>query len=303
MRGLGKTILDSIGRTPLVQLRRIGREEGFTIYGKLEAANPSGSVKDRAALAMVEDAEARGILKRGTTLVEPSSGNMGVALAMVGAAKGYRVIITLPGNIHPERQRLLTQYGAKLNLTPSDQGMKGAVQVANELAQDPQYVILDQFRNPANPKVHGETTAQEIRKQTRGTIHGFVAGVGTGGTITGVGKALKEREGSTLVVAVEPQDSPLLTRGRSGYHSIVGLGADFIPPILDRGVIDEVLDITDQEAMEMMHRLAREEGLLVGVSSGANVVAALAIARRLGPDKVVVTILPDTGERYLGLPA
>ena len=296
------TILRHVGNTPLVRLQRVVAPDCATILGKLESRNPSGSVKDRAALAMVEDAEARGVLRPDSTVVEPSSGNMGIALAMVCVAKGYRLVITMPENAPAERRRLLSRYGVELRLTDVLRGMDGAVSTAQEMAaSDPSIVYLDQFRNAAVVRFHRETTAQEVVRQVGGTIHAFVAGVGTGGTLTGVGEVLKARDPSVQVVAVEPTASPMLSRGESGPHSIAGIGPDFVPPLLNRTIVDEVVSITDDVAIETAHRLARQEGLLVGPSSGAAVAAALQIGQRLGPDKVVVTILADTGERYMAL--
>ena len=294
------SILDLIGNTPLVSLKRIPEAGSAAILGKLESRNPTGSIKDRIALAMIRDAEESGKLLPGYTLVEPTSGNTGIALAMVAAVKGYHLIIVMPEGIPMERKRLLTHLGVELHMTSPLDGMAGAIRAAERMAREnPTYIAMNQFMNPANPRAHRETTAQEILRDTGGKVDAFVAGVGTGGTITGVGEVLKERDSRTLVVAVEPASSPILSSGRVGDHAIPGLGPDFVPPILNRAIIDEVMDVTDEDAVQMTARLAQEEGLLVGISSGANVLASLQIARRLGPGKVVVTIFPDGGERYV----
>mgnify|MGYP002823779729 CR=1 FL=1 len=296
---MSPSILDLIGNTPLVPLARLTEAGSATILGKLESRNPTGSIKDRIALAMVLDAEESGRLAPGHTLVESTSGNTGIALALVAAVRGYRLIIAMPEGIPADRKRLLTRFGAELHLTPPLEGMAGATRAVQRLVQqNPGYVSLRQFDNPANPAVHGQTTAQEILRDTGGRVDAFVAGVGTGGTITGVGEALKETNSSVLVVAVEPASSPLLSAGVSGDHGIPGLGPDFVPTILNRDVIDEVISVSDEEAYQTTAWMAREEGLLVGISSGANVFASLQIAKRLGPGKVVVTVLPDGGERY-----
>jgi cysteine synthase A len=301
--GIARDTLEMVGNTPLVELRRLTPEGSARLLGKVEGLNPSGSVKDRIALAMVRDAEEKGLLQPGYTIVEATSGNTGPALAMVASARGYRLIIVMPESAPPERRRLLMRYGVEVQLTPSYLGMDGACRRAKELAEEGQTVVfLDQFRNPATVRIHRETTAREIWEATGGRVDAFVAGVGTGGTITGVGEVLKERNPSVHIAAVEPAGSPLLSQGRAGRHGIPGIGPDFIPPLLNRGIIDEVLTVTDEEANQMSLRLAREEGILAGVSSGANVVAALRVAQRLGEGKTVVTVLPDTGERYLAFP-
>ena len=294
------SVLDLIGATPIIRLNRVVPPGAATVWAKLERTNPGGSIKDRIGLAMIEAAERDGALKPGGTIVEPTSGNTGVGLAMVAAVKGYRVVLVMPESMSVERRRLLTAYGAEVMLTPGDEGMSGAVKRARELvAENPGYFTPQQFDNPANPEAHRHTTAQEILTQAAGPIDAFVAGVGTGGTITGVGEVLKEMYPGILVVAVEPAGSPVLSGGQPGTHKIQGIGADFVPSVLKRDVIDEVLPVADDDAMEMARRLAREEGLLVGISSGAAAHAAAEIAARLGRDKTVVTILPDTGERYL----
>ena len=293
-------VLELIGNTPLLSLTSLAEPGSAQLLGKLEARNPSGSVKDRAVLAMMEDTEARGVLKPGYTIVEATSGNFGIALAMVGAAKGHPVLIVLPEGTPPPLRRLLAQLGATVHVTPTDLGMAGARKTAELLVQEKEdYVSLNLFDNPANTKAHREGTAQEILSDTAGGVDAFVAGVGTGGTISGVGEALKAANPSVLVVAVEPATSPLLSHGRAAKHGIPGIGADFLPAIFRRDLIDEVVAVTDEQARDTTARLARETGLLVGISSGANVFASLQIAQRLGPDSVVVTILPDTGQWYV----
>ncbi len=287
----------------MVRLNRVVPPGAATVLGKLEAANPAGSVKDRIALAMIQAAEEHGRLKPGDTIVEPTSGNTGIGLAMVAAARGYHLILTMPEDMSLERRRLLARFGAEIVLTPALEGMTGAVSAAEELlAENPSYFMPQQFENPANPEVHRRTTAREILAATGGRLDALVVGVGTGGTITGVGQVLKQEVPGIRIVAVEPARSPVLQGGRAGLHGIQGIGASFVPGVLDRSVVDEIIAIEDEEARAMALRLTREEGLLVGVSAGANVVAACTVARRLGPGKTVVTILPDTGERYLSIP-
>ena len=296
------SVLELIGATPLVRLRRIPRPGGATVLAKMESLNPGGSVKDRIALAMVEDAERRGRLAPGATLVEPTSGNTGIGLAMVCAVRGYRLILTMPDDMSLERQRLLARYGAEIHLTPAMEGMTGAVFAAQEILREhPEYVMPMQFENPANPEAHRRTTALEILDATDERVHVFVAGVGTGGTVTGVGSVLKERVPGVRVVGVEPARSPVLSGGRARPHGIQGIGASFVPGVLDRAVLDEVVTVRDEDATAMARRLARDEGLLVGISSGANVWAACQIAESLPADQVVVTVLCDTGERYLSV--
>jgi cysteine synthase A len=296
-----KNILDLIGNTPLLKLNRLVPEGDAEIWAKLEGFNPGGSVKDRPALAMIEDAEKRGVLKKGMTIVEPTSGNTGIGLAMVAAVKGYPIILTMPESMSMERRKLLQAYGAELVLTPAGQGMKGALAKADEiLASGKEYFKPDQFGNPANPQVHRRTTAKEILKQMGAKkIDAFVAGVGTGGTITGVGEVLKKKSKAIKIFAVEPAASPLLSGGQPGPHAIQGIGANFIPPILNTKVYDEVIKVSNEDAKETARRLARTEGMLVGISSGAACWAALQVAARLGKGKRVVTVLPDVGERYL----
>ena len=298
-------ITELIGRTPLVRLNRISDETGAEVLGKLESFNPGGSVKDRIGLAMIDAAERDGIIAPGrSTLVEPTSGNTGVALAMVAAARGYDLVLTMPDSMSLERRALLKAYGARLVLTPGAEGMTGAVDRAVELAGElGDAFVPQQFENPANPEVHGRTTAEEIWDDTGGEVDVFVAGVGTGGTLTGVGRVLKERRPGLLVVAVEPSDSPVLSGGPAGSHRIQGIGAGFVPKVLDQEVYDEVLTVSGDDAFDAARRLASEEGVLVGISAGANAWAAGELARRDGMHgKVVVTILCDTGERYLSTP-
>jgi cysteine synthase A len=299
------SITELIGRTPLVRLDRISQETGAEVLGKLESLNPGGSVKDRIGLAMVEAAERDGLIAPGrTTIIEPTSGNTGVALAMVAAARGYDMVLTMPDTMSVERRALLKAYGARLVLTPGSEGMSGAVNRAVEMAKGlDDAFVPQQFENAANPEVHRLTTAEEIWDDTGGEVDAFVAGVGTGGTLTGVGSVLKERRPGVLVVAVEPSDSPVLSGRPAGPHRIQGIGAGFVPRVLDTSVYDEILTVTGDDAFAAARALAREEGLLVGISGGANVWAAGALARR--PEmkgKVVVTILCDTGERYLSTP-
>ena len=293
---------DLVGGTPLVRLSRISEETGATILGKMESANPAGSVKDRIGLAMVEAAEAAGDLVPGeSVIVEPTSGNTGIALAFVAAARGYRCILTMPESMSMERRALLKAYGAELVLTPAPEGMRGAIAKAQEIAADtPGAFIPHQFENPANPDVHARTTAVEIWDDTDGAVDVFVAGVGTGGSVTGVGRVLKEKKPDVRVVAVEPADSPVLSGGDPSPHKIQGIGAGFVPGVLDTGVYDEVIQATAEDAFEVSRRLAREEAILTGISAGANVWAAMQMAKR--PENqgaVIVTIICDTGERYL----
>jgi cysteine synthase A len=300
---VAESILDLIGNTPLVRLGRLSPAGGATILAKVESRNPGGSVKDRIARSMIEDAEHRGVLRPGSTLVEPTSGNTGIGLAIVAAVKGYRLILTMPDDMSLERRRLLARLGAELMLTPAIEGMTGAVYAAQELCRaHPGYVMLQQFENPANPEAHRRTTALEILEATGGKLDGFVAGVGTGGTITGVGEVLRQRLPRVRIVAVEPARSPVLSGGKARVHGIQGIGASFVPGILNRTVIDEIVQVKDEDAMATALRLAREEGLLVGISAGANVWAALGVAERLGAGRTIVTVLCDTGERYLSVP-
>ncbi len=297
---ISRSVIELIGNTPLVELSRIGRGIPVRILGKLEMKNPLGSVKDRIAWAMIRDAEERGLLKPGMTVVEPTSGNTGIGLAFVCAVRGYRLILTMPETMSEERRKILRALGAELLLTPGDKGMRGAVEEAKRIARELDAFMPQQFENPANPRGHEETTAEEIWRDTAGEVDIFVAGVGTGGTITGVGRVLKRRKPGVRIVAVEPAASPVLSGGKPGPHKIQGIGAGFVPKVLDRSVIDEVVAVEEEEAMETSRRLAREEGILAGISSGAALAAALRVARRPESErKTLVVVLPDTGERYL----
>jgi len=299
---LAASVLDLVGGTPLTRLNRIPKPGGAVVLAKMESLNPGGSVKDRIAVAMVEDAERRGILKPGSTLVEPTSGNTGIGLAMVCAVRGYRLILAMPDDMSVERQRLLSRYGAEIHLTPAIEGMSGAVFAAQEMCKEhPEYFMPMQFENKANPEIHRRTTALEILEATEERVHAFVAGIGTGGTITGVGEVLKERIPGVRIVGVEPARSPVLSGGRSRPHGIQGIGASFVPGVLNRSVLDEVVQVRDEDATATARRLAREEGLLVGISSGANVWAACQVASAMPSDRIVVTVLCDTGERYLSV--
>ena len=298
-------VTELIGRTPLVRLARLSDESGATIVGKLESFNPGGSVKDRIGLAMLDAAERDGGIAPGrTTIIEPTSGNTGIALAMVAAARGYEIVLTMPETMSLERRNLLRAYGARLVLTPGAEGMSGAITKAQELAaDDPEAFIPQQFENPHNPRIHRETTGEEIWRDTDGEVDVFVAAVGTGGTLTGVGQLLKERKPGVHVVAVEPEESAVLSGGAAGAHKIQGIGAGFVPAVLDRESYDEVLRVRDDDAIETARRLARDEGLLVGISAGANAFAAFEVGRRgENAGKLIVTVLCDTGERYLSTP-
>lgn len=293
------SILETIGRTPLVRLNRVVPEGSAEVFCKLEAFNPMSSVKDRVAWAMIDDAERSGKLRPGMSVVEPTSGNTGIGLAMVCAVKGYRLILTMPESMSLERQRLLRAMGAEIVLTPRAEGMAGAIRCAQELCgKETNSFMPMQFENPSNPDIHERTTAQEIL-QDQPVVDAFVAGVGTGGTIMGVGRVLKRSRSSCLIVAVEPKGSSVLSGGSPGTHGIQGIGAGFIPKVLDRSILDRIIQVSDDEAKEMARRLAKEEGILAGISSGAAVHAAVLVAKELGPGKTVVTLLPDSGERYL----
>ncbi len=297
-----ESMTDLIGGTPLVRLSRLSEGTDATILGKLESANPAGSVKDRIGLAMVQAAEREGLLTPGVSvIVEPTSGNTGIALAFVCAARGYKCILTMPESMSMERRALLKAYGADLVLTPATEGMRGAIARAQEIAAEtPGSFIPQQFENPANPEVHERTTAEEIWADTDGSVDIFVAGVGTGGSITGVGHALKAKKPGVQIIAVEPVDSPVLSGGDPAPHRIQGIGAGFVPAVLDTAVYDEIIQCTAEDAFDVARRLAKEEGVLAGISSGANVWAALQLASRPeNADKVIVTIICDTGERYL----
>lgn len=294
------SITELVGRTPLVEVSGFENQKARIVV-KVEAFNPGGSVKDRIALAMIEDAEKKGVLKPGATIIEPTSGNTGVGLAWVGVAKGYRTILTMPETMSVERRNLLKAYGAKLELTPGAEGMKGAIARAEQLrATIPGAVILGQFVNPANPAIHEQTTGEEVWTETDGKVDIFVAGVGTGGTVSGVGSALKKHNSAVKVVAVEPASSAVLTTGVPGKHKIQGIGAGFVPSTYNPDAVDEVMTVTDDDAFAGARKLARTKGLLVGISSGAAFSAALALARKdENAGKLIVALLPDTGERYL----
>ncbi len=294
-----RSVLDLIGSTPVVRLRNLPGKNDAEIWGKLESFNPGGSVKDRICLSMVEAAERENKLKPGATIVEPTSGNTGIGLALIAAVKGYRLILTMPDTMSEERRSLLTAYGARLILTPDTKGMGGAIRKAEELLlEHSEYFMPQQFNNPANPEIHRRTTALELLQQFK-RIDTFVAGVGTGGTITGVGEVLKEKMKGIRICAVEPQASPVLSGGEPGYHKIQGIGAGFIPAVLNTQVYDEIITVTDEDAILYTRRLALEEGILVGISSGAACCAALKVAKTLGKGHVVVTLFPDKGEHYL----
>lgn len=294
-------VIDMIGNTPLFKLSNIIGEDMADIYVKLEKLNPGGSIKDRAALGMIEKAEREGIIKPGYTIVEPTSGNTGIALAMIGKLKGYKVIIVMPDTMSIERRNMMKAYGAELVLTEGTKGMKGAIEKAVEIAEGKEgYYIPQQFINEANPEKHYETTADEIIKDLN-EFDAFVAGVGTGGTIAGVGKKLKQHNSNIKVVAVEPAKSPVISGGQAGAHKIQGIGAGFIPDIYNKEIVDEVMTITDEEAFEYARLMGKEEGVLVGISSGANLAAAVKIAKQLGKGKKVVTVAPDGGEKYLSM--
>ena len=303
MAKIYKTADELIGKTPLLELTHIEKEEGLeaTILAKLEYFNPAGSVKDRIAKAMVDDAEASGKLKAGSVIIEPTSGNTGIGLASVAAARGYRIIIVMPETMSVERRKIMKAYGAELVLTPGAEGMKGAIAKADELAKEtPNAVIMGQFVNPANPKAHFETTGPEIYADTEGKVDIFVAGVGTGGTITGVGKYLKSQNPDIKVVAVEPATSPVLSKGVSGTHKIQGIGAGFVPDTLDTGVYDEIIAVGNEEAFAAGRAISQKEGVLVGISSGAALYAATELAKRPeNKGKTIVVLFPDTGDRYL----
>ncbi|MBD3169594.1 MAG: cysteine synthase A [candidate division Zixibacteria bacterium] len=296
------SIIETIGRTPLVKMQNLAREVRGAVYGKLEFFNPAGSVKDRIALSMVEAAEKEGKLKPGMTIVEPTSGNTGIGLAMVAAAKGYEAIFVMPESMSVERRSLLKQYGAGIVLTPREEGMKGSIAKAEEISSGDGYFQPFQFSNPANPAVHGETTAREIIDDLGDTkLSAFVAGVGTGGTISGAGEVLKKEYGCRII-AVEPEASPVLSGGEPGSHKIQGIGAGFIPGNFNPDVVDEIIKVSDEKAFETSRTLARQEGILAGISSGANAWAALRVAEKFGNDATVVFIVCDTGERYLSTP-
>ena len=298
---IAEDVTQLVGNTPLVRLRRVTDGAVADVVAKLEYFNPAGSVKDRIGVAMLDAAEEAGLIKPDTIILEPTSGNTGIALAMVAAARGYKLVLTMPDTMSIERRVLLRAYGAELVLTPGKDGMPGAIAKAEELAKsDQRYFVPQQFENPANPAIHRATTAEEVWAQTDGKVDIFIAGVGTGGTITGVAQVLKERKPDVQFVAVEPAASPVLSGGQKGPHPIQGIGAGFVPPVYDEDVVDEIIQVGNEEALELARRLATEEGLLVGISSGAAVVAALQVARRPeNKGKLVVVVLPSSGERYL----
>lgn len=300
---VAENITKLIGNTPLVRLNKIVKDCCCEIYAKLEFFNPCGSVKDRIAVSMIEDAERKGLINKDTVIIEPTSGNTGIGLAFVCAQRGYKLILTMPESMSIERRKLLSLFGAEIILTPADEGMTGAVKRAEELLKKYKNSFMpQQFKNEANPEIHRKTTAEEIWRDTDGKIDIFVAGVGTGGTITGVGEVLKERKKDLKVVAVEPENSPVLSGGKPGRHKIQGIGAGFIPDILNLKVIDEIIRVKDEDAIETAKKLAREEGILCGISSGAATFAAVEIGkRRENSGKIIVVILPDTGERYLSV--
>ena len=303
MEKIARKLTDLVGNTPLLELSNYNKSNGLKarLIVKIESFNPAGSVKDRVALAMIEDAEVKGVLTPGTTIIEPTSGNTGVGLAFVAAAKGYKLILTMPDTMSVERRNLLKALGAELVLTPGADGMKGAIAKAEELkAATPGSVILQQFENPANPAMHLRTTGLEIWRDTEGKVDIFVAGVGTGGTVSGVGEALKMRDPSIKIVAVEPSDSPVLSGGKPGSHKIQGIGAGFVPKNYKASIVDEVIQVQNDDAIRTSRELAKQEGLLVGISSGAAVYAAAELAKRPENEgKMIVALLPDTGERYL----
>lgn len=302
---VAQSITDLIGNTPLVKLNRVVSEDMADIYLKLEFFNPGSSVKDRIALAMIEDAEKSGKLKPGATIIEPTSGNTGIGLAMVAASKGYRAILVMPDTMSIERRNLLRAYGAELVLTPGSEGMGGAIRKAEEIVKEnPDYFMPQQFNNPANPQVHRETTGRELLAQAKelGGIDALISGVGTGGTITGAGQVLKEEYPNIHIVAVEPAASPVLSGGKPGPHKIQGIGAGFVPAILDTEIYDEIIQVENEEAFETARQVARVEGILGGISSGAAIFAALQVARKLGKGKKVVAVIPSNGERYLSTP-
>ncbi len=303
MSKIAKNLTDLIGNTPLLELSNYNQENGLesTLIAKLEYFNPASSVKDRIGYAMIKDAEEKGIINKDTVIIEPTSGNTGIALAFVAAARGYKLILTMPDTMSIERRNLLKALGAELVLTPGAEGMGGAIKKAEEIAsQTPNSFIPQQFKNPANPEIHKKTTAEEIWRDTDGKVDIFVGGVGTGGTISGVGEILKQRKPDVKIVAVEPFDSPVLSGGQKGPHKIQGIGAGFVPDNFNRAVVDEIFKVKNEEAFETSRKLAKSEGLLVGISSGAAAFAATQIAKRPeNKGKVIVVLLPDTGERYL----
>ncbi|UQD50695.1 cysteine synthase A [Bacillus methanolicus] len=299
---VANSIAELVGQTPIVKLNRLIDENSAEVYLKLEYFNPGSSVKDRIALAMIEDAEKKGVLKPGDTIIEPTSGNTGIGLAMIAAAKGYKTVIVMPETMSMERRNLLRAYGAELVLTSGPDGMKGAIQKAEELVKEHGYFMPQQFKNEANPEIHRKTTGKEIVEQMGDQLDAFVAGIGTGGTITGAGQVLREKYPDIKIYAVEPADSPVLSGGKPGPHKIQGIGAGFVPDILDTEIYDEVIQVTNDQAFEYARRAAKEEGILGGISSGAAIYAALEVAKKLGKGKKVLAIIPSNGERYLSTP-
>jgi cysteine synthase len=299
---VAQSVSELIGKTPIVKLNRIVESDSADIYLKLEFMNPGSSVKDRIALAMIEDAEKNGLLKEGDTIIEPTSGNTGIGLAMVAAAKGYNAILVMPETMSIERRNLLRAYGAELVLTPGPEGMGGAIRKATELAKEHGYFIPQQFKNQSNPEIHRLTTGPEIIEQMGDQLDAFIAGIGTGGTITGAGEVLKEAYKDIKIYAVEPADSPVLSGGKPGPHKIQGIGAGFVPETLDVEVYDEIIQVKTEQAFEYARRVAKEEGILVGISSGAVIYAATEVAKKLGKGKKVLVIIPSNGERYLSTP-
>jgi len=301
MTKIASDVTKLIGNTPLVKLKRIGAGVNANLVAKLESFNPCGSIKDRIGVSMIEDAERKGLIKNETVIIEPTSGNTGIALAFVCAARGYRLILTMPDTMSIERRKLLKLFGAELVLTPGSEGMAGAVRKAEKLLSEiPNSFMPQQFKNPANPEIHRKTTAEEIWKDTDGKVDILVAGIGTGGTITGIAEVIKKRKPTFKTIAVEPANSPVLSGGKPGPHRIQGIGAGFVPEVLKKELVDEVIPVKDEDAEEMAKRLAKEEGILAGISSGAATWAALEVAKRsMSKDKLIVVILPDTGERYL----
>ncbi|WP_121610349.1 cysteine synthase A [Mesobacillus foraminis] len=299
---IANSITELIGQTPIVKLNNLTDENSADVYVKLEYMNPGSSVKDRIGLAMIEAAEESGKLKKGDTLIEPTSGNTGIGLAMVAAAKGYKAILVMPETMSMERRNLLRAYGAELVLTPGPEGMGGAIRKAEELAKENGYFVPQQFKNAANPAVHEKTTGPEIVEQMGDQLDAFISGIGTGGTISGAGKVLREKYSDIKIVAVEPKDSPVLSGGKPGPHKIQGIGAGFVPDVLNTEVYDEIIQVENEQAFEYARRAAKEEGVLGGISSGAAIYAALQVAKKLGKGKKVLAILPSNGERYLSTP-
>ncbi|NKE07877.1 cysteine synthase A [Mesobacillus selenatarsenatis] len=299
---IANSITELIGQTPIVKLNGLGDDQSADVYLKLEYMNPGSSVKDRIALAMIEDAEANGVLKQGDTIIEPTSGNTGIGLAMVAAAKGYKAILVMPETMSMERRNLLRAYGSELVLTPGPEGMGGAIRKASELAKEKGYFMPQQFENGANPSVHERTTGPEIVEQMGDQLDAFISGIGTGGTITGAGKVLREKYKDIKIIAVEPTDSPVLSGGKPGPHKIQGIGAGFVPGVLDTNVYDEIIKVENEQAFEYARRAAKEAGILGGISSGAAIYAALETAKKLGKGKKVLAVIPSNGERYLSTP-